>query len=127
MNRAQAVNSLGEGCFEWREDAQPCPRRARPRSAFVRALQDYHRALGSPPVPLRQRMARIEVRDFADRAVELLREVHAKLTFGEICARLSVTDSKSRTLRRVMDRLCDTGAVRSFGSYRKLYESAHEN
>lgn len=129
MNRAQAVNTLGEGCFEWREDVQPCLRK-RPRSAFVRSVQDYHRALGAP-LPERRRISREKVAGFASGAVELLAQCRERLTFREICARLGIQDSnhgaESRTLRNVMDRLCDTGAVRSFGSYRKLYESAHEN
>lgn len=127
MNRAQTLTPLGNGCFAWREDLPVCQLRRHRCSVLAFELLRYHHLLEHPSEPARQRMARAEVRAFASRAVELLREVHARLTFGEICRRLSVTDSKSRTLRRVMDRLCDGGAVRSFGSYRKLYESSPDN
>lgn len=121
MNRAQAITPTGNGCFDWREDLPL-------RSVFAAEVKRLHHVLAHPLAPARQRMARTEVRAFATRAIELLREAQARMTFSEICARLEVQDTKARTLRRVMDRLCGDASVHSLGTYRKLYwVEGHEN
>lgn len=119
MNRAQAIFSLGHGCFAWRDDLPSLTRRC--RSAFALEVKRYHKALAEPPNPVRQRLARDQVRAFAVATVELLKSAQERLDFGQICTRLAVQDTKARTLRRVMDHLCGEGTVHSLGTYRKVY------
>lgn len=118
MNRAQAIIPLGFGCFAWRDDGPPV---RRGRSAFALELRRCHNALEHPFQDERQRLRREEVKAFAEKALDLLRTARERLDFGQICVRLGVADAKSRTLRNVMDRLCDEGSVQRLGTYRKVY------
>lgn len=125
MNRAQALNPLGNGCFEWREDIEPCRKRGRPRSVFVFEVCRYHAALGRPVEVTPRQRSRQRAHELAEQAVCVLKACRERLNIGQLCGRLGIVDpnhgSESRMLRRVLDRLHAARVVSAEGDYPRLY------